>query len=174
MSGRRVPRWAACALLLLVSPAVVGTTGRTTNWRQRVLASQNLERESLGISPLAWDERLASSAQDWADYLARTGRFEHSNDDPVHPEGENLWAGTKGYYTPEAMTGAWIAEKKHFIAGVFPHNSNTGQVEDVGHYTQLVWRSSKQVGCAIAQSASEDLLVCRYSDAGNWVGERPF
>lgn len=172
---RYIFRRQACALLLLLaSPTIVGMTGRTTNWEIRVLASQNMERSSLGLSPLDWDATLAGSAQQWAGYLARTGRFEHSRDNASHSEGENLWAGSKGYYTPEAMTGAWIAEKRHFILGIFPDNSDTGNVEDVGHYTQLVWRSSKRIGCALAEGSSEDFLVCRYSDAGNWVGDRPY
>ncbi len=53
-------------------------------------------------------------------------------------------------------------------------NSTTGRVEDVGHYTQLVWRATSQVGCAEATGTREDILVCRYAEAGNWRGERPF
>jgi len=30
------------------------------------------------------------------------------------------------------------------------------------------------VGCAEASSAREDILVCRYAEAGNYIGERPF
>jgi hypothetical protein len=174
MFRMRLPRWAASALLLLGSPAMIGTNGLTTNWQARVLASQNAERASLGLPSLNWNDDLAASAQDWADYLARSGRFEHSHENRLHPEGENLWAGTKGHYSAEAMTGAWIAEKRHFVMGTFPRNSDTGNVEDVGHYTQLVWRATRQVGCAMARSDSEDLLVCRYTQAGNWIGERPY
>jgi hypothetical protein len=47
-------------------------------------------------------------------------------------------------------------------------------VADVGHYTQLVWRATTQVGCASASSEREDILVCRYAEAGNYRGERPF
>jgi len=90
------------------------------------------------------------------------------------PEGENLWAGTRGYFAPEAMVDAWVREKRMFRRGRFPDNSLTGRHEDVGHYTQLVWRSTRAVGCARAQSDREDILVCRYSEAGNWVGEYPY
>ena len=81
--------------------------------------------------------------------------------------------GTRGYYAPEAMVDAWVREKRYFKPGVFPYNSTTGRVEDVGHYTQLVWRATSQVGCAEAASAAEDILVCRYAEAGNYIGERP-
>ena len=61
-----------------------------------------------------------------------------------------------------------------FHPGLFPNNSATGNVDDIGHYTQLMWRDTGEVGCALARGSAEDVLVCRYSDAGNYIGERPF
>jgi len=141
---------------------------------QRVLAAHNRERRDLGLVPLSWNAALARSARRWANYLASTGRFEHAPESPRSPEGENLWAGTKGYYSPEAMVDAWIREKKFFRPGTFPDNSTTGRMEDVGHYTQVVWRATTQVGCAESRSRKEDILVCRYAEAGNYRGEVPF
>jgi len=140
----------------------------------RILAVHNRERQDLGLEPLSWNPALAESARRWAAYLAQTGRFEHAPENRSAPEGENLWAGTRGYYTPEAMVGAWIREKRFFRPGVFPDNSTTGRVEDIGHYTQVIWRATREVGCAEAASANEDILVCRYAEAGNYRGEQPF
>ncbi len=173
MNARRWTLRLVSATLLFSTPLITGAASLTATWQGRVLTEQNRERAALGLNPLRWDVNLAGSAQEWADTLARTGRFEHAPEKPV-PEGENLWAGTRGYYSPEAMVDGWLAEKRNFKPGIFPANSRTGRMEDVGHYTQIVWRASGQVGCAMARSASEDLLVCRYSEAGNWVGERPF
>ena len=49
-----------------------------------------------------------------------------------------------------------------------------GRGGDVAHYTQLVWRDTREVGCAVAAGQHEDILVCRYANAGNYRGERPF
>ncbi len=158
--------------LLASTPLLLGALGPRENLDMRILAAHNRERELAGAPPLKWNPALAENARKWAQHLAATGSFAHSPDGPV-PEGENLWAGTKGYYQPEAMVGLWIAEKRHFRPAAFPLNSTTGNVEDVGHYTQVIWAKTDQVGCALAAGHEEDVLVCRYTRAGNVVGEMP-
>lgn len=169
-------RLAAAAGLALASPLIVGGAGRLTSLDARLLAAHNREREAAGVAPLAWDAELARDAAAWGEQLAAAGAFEHegTDEEDPDPEGENLWAGTKGAYTPEAMVGLWAEEKKHFRLGPIPNASLTGAFEDVGHYTQLVWRDTDRVGCALATGAEEEVLVCRYRTAGNVEGERPF
>lgn len=174
MTGRRLYGLLARGCVVAVAPMLLGGTGLTNNLEARVLAAHNRERSAMGIVPLAWDDRLASSAQAWADYLGNTGKFEHAGDDPRDVQGENLWAGTKGHYSAEEMVDGWIVEKRNYRPGPVPGNSLTGDYGDVGHYTQVMWRKSDAVGCAIARSQVEDVLVCRYSQAGNVIGERPF
>lgn len=170
----KIKSWIAYGLLAALAPLNMGSIGMTTGFEQRILGAHNRERTALGIAPLQWDSGLAASAQAWADHLAATGEFRHAPENPRLPQGENLWAGTRGYFTYEAMVDAWVREKRNFRPGLFPNNSVTGNVADVGHYTQLMWRTTGEVGCARAASQREDILVCRYSDAGNYVGERPF
>jgi hypothetical protein len=160
-------------LLVAMTPFMIGSLGQRTNFDDRVLAAHNRERAQLSVPPLAWDEELAKGAAHWARHLSRTGRFEHSPDSPgAEPQGENIWGGTPKRYVPENMVGLWIAEKKHYKPGVFPANSRSGRVEDVSHYTQLIWRRTNRVGCAISGEGAEEVLVCRYSTAGNVIGQR--
>ena len=161
------------AILLTASVALTGAVA-PSEFENQILAAHNAERAALGLQPLAWNAELAGGARRWSEHLASTGRFEHSPSIPGEmPAGENIWGGTPGAFRPERMVGAWIAEKKHFRPGVFPRNSTTGRVEDVSHYTQIIWRSSLQVGCAISRGASEEILVCRYSAPGNVIGASP-
>ena len=165
----------ATAILCVATPALIGSIGPRTNFDGRILAAHNRERDAVGVPPLQWDPGLAADARRWAASLASTGRFQHSPDEPGAPQqGENLWGGTPGYYHPEDMIGLWAAEKRNFKAGVFPANSRTGEVADVSHFTQLVWRGSGRVGCSLVAGRSEEVLVCRYSNAGNVVGSLPF
>lgn len=161
-------------VIAAASPLLISGTTFRADFNDRLLAAHNAERAAVGVPPLKWNDELAADARQWAKELAASGRFEHSADDPNKPvEGENLWAGTPRAFSPEDMVGLWAAERKDYRPGVFPNNSRSGNVEDVGHYTQLIWRSSGEVGCATAVGKHEEFLVCRYSDAGNVYGERP-
>ena len=160
--------------LTLSAPLMTGAIDRDAGLGPRLLAAHNRERILTGVPALEWDARLAADAAIWARELARTGKFEHSPADPSDPnvQGENLWAGTPGAWSPEEMVGYWIAEKRDYKSGVFPAVSRSGDLDQVGHYTQVVWRTTRKVGCALDRSAREDILVCRYAEGGNIIGER--
>lgn len=136
----------------------------------RLLAAQNEERDSLALPRLQWSARLASAAQAWAEHLVREGRMVHATQEQRRSAGENLWMGSAGYYGAESMVGAFLAERQYFRPGIFPEVSTTGQWHDVGHYTQIVWRETREVGCAVASGGGNDFLVCRYWPGGNWIG----
>lgn len=159
----------ALALLLALFPAMaMASSGESAS--ARFLALHNRERESLGIAPLHWNPALAAEARQWAESLAQRRAFEHSRN--RNGQGENLWMGTAGYFAPEDMIGGFIDERRDFRPGVFPQVSRTGNWRDVGHYTQLVWPATREVGCALARGGGNDVLVCRYWPSGNVVGQR--
>ena len=143
---------------------------------QRVmLDGHNRARGAVGVASLTWSAPLAASAKGYADTMARTGRFEHAKQSMgMDRQGENLWTGTRGAYRFDEMIGHWVAEKRDFVNLPVPQSSRTGRWEDVGHYTQIVWRGTTAVGCAMASNATDDYLVCRYSPPGNVFGERAY
>lgn len=162
------------AAALLAVACVPLLSGADDGFDSRILSSHNVERARRGIAPLQWNAGLAYSAGVWAQHLAASGTFRHAPENNAAPEGENLWAGTPDLYSPEAMVDAWVREQRFFRPGPFPANSTTGRIADVGHYTQLMWRATHSIGCALAHGEREDVLVCRYSAAGNYEGEMPF
>ncbi|WP_255325748.1 MULTISPECIES: CAP domain-containing protein [Sphingobium] len=143
--------------------------------REVVLGMQNEERESLGLAPLAWDSALAADAARYARQMAQTNIFRHSaRTSRAIPSGENLWMGSRGLYDYAVMVGSFLDEKRYFRrGGTLPDLSTTGRWEDVGHYTQIIWRGTRKVGCALAEGQSYDYLVCRYFPAGNVFGRNP-
>jgi hypothetical protein len=136
----------------------------------RILAAHNVERVRAGMAPLAWDDSLGVGAAAYAQQMAFSGLFQHSNRQARRGIGENLWMGTHGAFSLETMVGGWSSERRYYVAGVFPNNSRTGNWEDVGHYTQMIWPTTTRVGCALASTARTDYLVCRYATAGNIDG----
>ncbi len=160
--------------LALIAVATVGSARRAMPPSTVFLAAHNAERARIGTPPLVWNARLESEALRWAQHLAKTDSFEHAPQKRGKgASGENLWMGTRASYTPREMVGGWIDEKKDYVPGRFPKVSRTGRWSDVGHYTQLIWYGTREVGCAVASNTENDVLVCRYFPAGNVVGDHP-
>ena len=157
---------AAC----LAAPASAAAPIVASTFPARVLSAHNAERARVGMPPLVWDAALGNAAAAYAQQMALTGLFAHSDRSQRRGTGENLWMGTHGAFSIEAMVGGWTSEKRNFVAGVFPNGSRTGDWADVGHYTQMIWPTTSRVGCAIASTPRVDYLVCRYATAGNITG----
>lgn len=129
---------------------------------QAFVDAHNKLRAQHCAAPLTWSPKLAQIAQRWANSLRDRGcRFEHSNGST----GENLAAGTIGSLPPEAVVQMWYDELAHYK---FP---NGGFAMDTGHFTQVVWRGTAQLGCGHAQCKGMDLWVCEYDPPGNWEGQ---
>lgn len=141
---------------------------------ERILAVQNAERARLGVPPLAWSPKLAEEASGYAKVLLSRGALQHSSAADRKGSGENLWMGTAGAWNADAMVGMFLDERRYFRAAAFPDVSLTGNWTDVGHYTQIVWKDTKEVGCAIDSGNGMDVLVCRYFPAGNVFGRPPY
>ncbi len=145
--------------------------------RRTMLTMHNDARRAVGMADLTWDTALARDAQAYAQQLARTGRFEHSPQPRGNPnqgpnQGENLWTGTRDAYRYTEMAQHWIDERRDFVNRPVPGASRTGKFGDVGHYTQIVWRTTTHVGCGFASNRRDDYLVCRYTPAGNVFGQQ--
>lgn len=138
---------------------------------QELLNAHNSYRSQVGAPPLTWSDNLANQAKEWANHLSSTGKFEHSSGTQ---QGENLWKGTSNHFSYTQMVDRWGDEKKNFNGGVSPNFSHTGNFGDVGHYTQMVWKNTTQVGCAVVDGNGNAVLVCRYDPSGNVAGQRPF
>jgi len=136
-----------------------------------ILQRHNQARAAVGARPLIWSQDLARYAQEWADHLAAAGcRFEHRPESGPWKEkyGENLFMGTAGYYGAGEAVDSWISEKRFYQGQTL----NEANYHEFGHYTQLVWKSTKKVGCGQALCNGEVIIVCNYAPAGNVIGEK--
>jgi hypothetical protein len=167
-----LPRVALALLAGWCAAASAAAPTAASQFPARILAAHNAERLRMGMPALAWDNALGVGAAAYAQQMAISGIFQHSNRQARRGVGENLWMGSHGAFSIEAMVSGWTSERRYFVPGVFPNNSSTGNWADVGHYTQLIWPTTTRVGCAIASTPRIDYLVCRYATAGNMDGTR--
>ncbi len=171
-SGRILVMAATCvAAVLGASGGVAEARDPSNRFAAELLQSHNEERAEFGVPALNWNPELAQQAQGWAEQLAREGRMRHASNDERSGAGENLWMGSAGNYSAQFMVEAFAEEKRHFRAGTFPNVSRTGSWRDVGHFTQVVWPDTREIGCALARDEHNDFLVCRYWPAGNTYGQ---
>uniref|UniRef100_A0A0N5C7U7 SCP domain-containing protein n=1 Tax=Strongyloides papillosus TaxID=174720 RepID=A0A0N5C7U7_STREA len=132
------------------------------DWKRRMLKEHNLYREKHGVGNLYYDNNLEAKAQEYADILLRTGQFKHDTRQSAASMGENLGL-TSGRSTVSHMGKNWYEEVKKydFKKRVF--------TSGCGHMTQIIWASTKSVGCAISDNNYKFYIVCRYYPRGNVV-----
>ena len=163
----------ACALAFTATAGADAQRRAAANpFAEQLLERHNMERDRKGATRLTWSRKLAQEAQGWADRLAIENTMRHADHTARGGAGENLWMGSAGHFGAEQMVDAFLAERQHYRPGAFPQVSRTGRWEDVGHYTQIIWPGTQEVGCAVSRNASNDFLVCRYWPAGNTFGVR--
>ena len=149
-------------LLPLLLPAQLPDSSRAA-----LLSRHNYWRAQAGAPALSWSDELATYAQAWADELARQGcAFDHRPDSPY---GENIfWGGAGGDWTAEVIVDDWASERQAYRG----QRITVRNYMQFGHYTQLIWAKTTQVGCAYARCAEGALIVvCNYDPAGNTLGE---
>jgi pathogenesis-related protein 1 len=168
-------------LLLLLQSAFGQLPGKDTGSKisqedaQKVLDHHNLVRKEVGAGELGWSNELAAFAQEWADHLAKNGcRMEHRKQPKINnePVGENLfWGSSATAYGPMDASLSWYSEIKIYKYGKF----GTGNWHAIGHYTQMVWKNTKQVGFGVAVCKNgEILVVANYAPAGNYMDQFPY
>jgi pathogenesis-related protein 1 len=173
--------WVAC---LFACPTVAacketGETGRLkgiTDAHNAIRADVSNPTPDPALPELEWSDDLADVAQDWADELAdRDCALQHSSGQ----YGENLawFGGQQG--TAEQVVEAWASEVACYEYGRFMDDDQcSAQCDDsggCGHYTQVVWRDTREVGCGLATcSGDREVWVCNYDPPGNYIGQLPY
>lgn len=149
-------------------PAAPTAPGLSPQDMRAITAHHNQVRAEVGVGPLTWSADLAAYAQEWAEQLAISGcRMKHRS---PNAHGENLFQGTFGAFTAVDAAKAWETEKKDYRGGVL----TDANWAPAGHYTQMVWRQTTQLGCGQAICNSTLIVACNYSPAGNVLGRKPY
>jgi uncharacterized protein YkwD len=147
-----------------------GDTGSnyTESEAKEMVKRHNYHRSKVGVSDLKWSNELASYAQAWANHLAKSGcEMEHRESDQY---GENIFWSFGTEYSPSDISDEWASEKKYWKGGTISMRN----FSKVGHYTQMIWHNTTEVGCGKAVCANGSVMVvCNYNPPGNYIGQNP-
>ncbi len=184
-------RWLVPFLLLFAAPAQAafldclffdGLDGESSTapaaWKGN-LQQHNCARKTVlpaaspAIPLLRWSNGIAATAQTYADQCT----WQHSGTPGL---GENLYARAPWASAQTTAATDWAEEWAHYN---YASNSCAGG-QQCGHYTQMVWRGTSDLGCGIrncstgspfgSQYPNWTLVVCNYNPPGNYIGQRPY
>ena len=159
------------------APAATGEPANmmgTTDAHNAIRAMVDTTNIAAGpLPPMKWDPALATLATNWASQctdMDGNGLVDHSsqqyrsNAAGYQYVGENIYASGGNATGPQAVD-YWAMEKANFT---YP-NVTSG----TGHYTQIVWRTSVNVGCALVNCPAlqyKSVVLCNYGPGGNSGG----
>lgn len=128
---------------------------------QEFLKANNAYRSQHGAKPLQLNSRISQDAQKWAEHLLTLKTLKHSDTSC----GENIWAKTGSpsiTVTGQEVADSWYKEEKNY------NFSKPAHQPDTGHFTQMVWKASKEVGVGLASSGKGMfIVVAQYHPCGN-------
>ena len=129
------------------------------------------------LPALQWDPNLAAYAATWAAMCSDTNHDGLVDHNPNRTNvagysyiGENIYA-SSGTASAMQAVQLWAAEKANYT---YATNACSGVC---GHYTQIVWRTTLKVGCALQNCPGlqyPSTIVCDYGPGGNFNGQSPY
>ncbi|MFA7350855.1 MAG: CAP domain-containing protein [Methylotenera sp.] len=148
-----------------------------------IISAHNKWRTEVGVTKkLTYSPTLAANAQAWADHLKTSSHCQMHHSNSKGRYGENLYWGSALSWSDgrkalqkvssEQVVNRWGGEKADYDYA----NNQCASGKMCGHYTQIVWSTTTSVGCgmAVCTDTQEQVWVCRYQPAGNWVGKKPY
>lgn len=153
-------------LLFYLSLMEVFSQPLTLEQKDLFISRHNYWRNMTGAADLIWSDELAAEAQKYADFLAfRCNVLKHSNNDDY---GENLYWGNR--INPVEVIDLWAGERIYYRR----EKITARGAEKYGHYTQIIWPLTTEVGCAFSQCSNGyyHFCVCKYNPAGNYIGQK--
>jgi hypothetical protein len=134
---------------------------------------------SPALPPVSWDGVLADSVYNYAIGCQGTmGLLSHNDNRSADYQalggsgyvGENIYGSSGNNATPADAMTLWMKEAPNY-------DYASGAIGNAGHYTQVVWRASVRIGCAIVDCPAltyHNTVICDYAPGGNISGQRPY
>uniref|UniRef100_A0A669CEX2 GLI pathogenesis-related 2 n=1 Tax=Oreochromis niloticus TaxID=8128 RepID=A0A669CEX2_ORENI len=130
------------------------------SFKKEFLDTHNAYRAQHGAPPLTFNTELNDAAQNWANQMLAKKKLGHSDTN----DGENVyyaWSSETKTLTGKEAVDSWYSEIKDYDFKKSGHQPKTG------HFTQVVWKSSTELGVGIATDGNTVFVVGQYRPAGN-------
>merc|ERR1719316_1873263 len=129
-----------------------------------ILDRHNKYRCMHGLPLLKWSKEIEKNARAWAQ--ATGGKMKHSSSQSRKGVAGHSYLGENLAYGAIDKKGVdlWYDEIKLTPGG---KGTISGFTKGTGHYTQVVWKRTTELGCAV----NGRLLVCQYGVGGNMRGQ---
>lgn len=173
-------------LFLLTTLTLMLSANESLNQKD-VLDAHNQWRKSVNVKPLTYSLVLEKEAKTWAKVLQSEGcQMRHSGPgenlfwaSPAksatqkNDKGEWIWHSAVQKITPKDAINAWGNEVQWYDYDT--NSCHAPKDESCGHYTQVIWHTTKEVGCAMAICDDKSQVwVCEYLPYGNIMGKKPY
>uniref|UniRef100_A0A672YVI4 Im:7150988 n=1 Tax=Sphaeramia orbicularis TaxID=375764 RepID=A0A672YVI4_9TELE len=132
------------------------------SFKKEFLDTHNAYRAKHSTPPVKYNEELNAAAQKWADHMLQINTLQHSDT----KDGENVfssWSSETLNPTGKEAVDSWYGEIKDYSW------SNPGFSGNTGHFTQVVWKETTEVGVGVATDGNKLFVVGQYRPAGNMV-----
>ena len=163
---------------LLLSFSLCNNLGNQNkfNWDsyyKELINTHNKLRIKHGLPFLTQDKQLEKFAQDTANNSLISGTLkvgENFRDGKFY--GQNLYLGTGNPHTGKYVAEYWYSEIDNY-------SFSTGKTINggpIGHFTQMVWKTTQKIGCAVAIGRwkvykESYYICCYYYPGGNLSGQ---
>ncbi|XP_022791750.1 protein PRY1-like [Stylophora pistillata] len=148
---------------------VGGGIDAETDVHQKGLDKHNYYRKIHNSPALSLSSQLNSDAQKTAERIAAQGKLVHTDDSELGEKGENLG---KLCVTDETLEEVIVKVVERWYNEVCKYDfSKPEGSQSTGHFTQLVWASTRELGLGWAKKDEGDFpcyyVAGRYSPGGN-------
>jgi len=127
------------------------------------LKAHNEYRKKHHAPPIVLSDDLCQVAQAWADKIAANDKMEHSE----NGFGENIYWSSGDATEGKVPVEHWYSEVKDY-----KFQSDLDYQKGTGHFTQVVWKDTKEMGIAKATGKKGGTYVVgSYNPSGNFVGK---
>ncbi|KAL8729243.1 MAG: hypothetical protein Q9166_004864 [cf. Caloplaca sp. 2 TL-2023] len=148
------------------STSTGGDTG-SDSYKSACLDHHNIHRANHSANALEWDDTLA----EYAKQTAQTCVWAHDRTPGGGGYGQNIAAGIPADQVAAILTNNFYNDEMMLYPGYGNDNPDMGNFEKWGHFSQMLWGSTKKVGCYTytCGPGGSDPLACNPSTGQSYL-----